>query len=185
MPDEQTPAEAEAPAAPAAAPARGKLPVIVGLVVVGIAAGGAVGALGAGPVLAKKFTAPPAAEADSAAAEGEAKPEGEAKAEAKGEVNSYLIDNLVLNPANSGGGRFLLASLNLRLKDAVTKDALAQRDAEARDAILRILGTKQVEELVDIGNREKFKREIRAVIEGMFAGRNVVVGVYFSQFVIQ
>ena len=118
-----------------------------------------------------------------AKAEGEAK--GEAKGESKGEVFSYLIDNLVLNPANSGGGRFLLASVNLRLTDAATKESLVQRDAEARDAILRVLGTKQVEELVNIGNRERFKKDIRALINGMFPGKNVVLGVYFSQFVIQ
>ena len=192
MSDEAVPTEAAPDAAPVAensTPKR-KLPLIAGLVIAGVAAGGAAGVLVAGPVIAKRFAAAPAAASAEAPAEGGSHGGKEGKegkeGEAKGaEAVSFVIDNLVLNPAGSGGSRFLLASVSLRLNSTATKDALALRDAEARDAILRLLGTKQVEELIDVNSRDKIKKEISTIVNGMFPGAKVVQGVFFSQFVIQ
>lgn len=182
MSDEPT--KTDAAAAPAAAPAKSKLPLIAGLVVAGIAAGGAVGVLIAGPALSRKYDAPATTASAAAPAEGGA--HGGKEGEAKGsEAVAYAIDNLVLNPAGSGGGRFLLVSVSLRLTSAAAKEALVLRDAEARDAILRVLGTKPVEELIEVVNREKIKKEIAQIVNGMFPGPKAVQGVYFSQFVIQ
>ena len=182
MPDEPTPATVEPTAE--AVPSKRKLPLIVGLVVAGVAAGGAVGVLVAGPVFAKKYVA----SAISSTAEAPAASGSHASKEADAggaEAVSFAIDNLVLNPAGANGSRFLLASVSLRLNSAAVKEALALREAEARDAILRVLGTKAVEELIDVNNRERLKKEIAALVNGMFPGPKVVQGVYFSQFVIQ
>jgi flagellar FliL protein len=168
----------------APAPAgRGRLPLIA-LAAVGLAVGGGTGALFIGPMLAKKMSAKAAShtEADSAATDSSAhgKP-GEAGV---GSPTVQLLENLVLNPAGSGGSRFLLLSIAIECADAKVLGNMQVRDAELRDVILTSLGSKTVEELTDVSARERIKKEIQASIEERF-GKASVSRIYFPQFVIQ
>lgn len=177
----------ETQAAPAASP-KPKLVMVIALALVGLGCGGAAGAFVAGPMVARKLIAAPAAHGDSTkggehGAKGEhGKGEGEGK-EAES-ASSYLLDNLVLNPAGSGGGRYLLASVSIRYGNASLKERMTSREAEMRDAILHVLGTKPVEELSDIARRDAIKAEVRIAIEAIL-GPKSVQGVFFPQFVIQ
>ncbi|MBI3791863.1 MAG: flagellar basal body-associated FliL family protein [Gemmatimonadetes bacterium] len=178
---EETAAPAEAADAP---PAKPKLVIVLALALAGLAAGGAAGALVAGPMIAKKLVPPPSAHADSGAAKaGEHAEKGKGGKDGEAEA-SFMLDNLVLNPAGSGGGRYLLASVSLRYANAALKEKFASREAEIRDAILHVLGTKSVEELSDFANRERFKKEITEQVDAIM-GPRTVAGVFFSQFVLQ
>jgi flagellar FliL protein len=182
MADQSSTAAAEnAEAAPA--PAKRRLP-LGAFIAAGIIGGGACGLFVAGPLLAKRVVR---SGADSLSAA--ATPKGGTKegaqpgaAEAAGPV--HLIDNLVLNPAGSGGLRFLLATVGVQMNNAASTEALKLREVEARDVVLGVLGTKRVEELADIKNREGYKLEIKDALELLF-GSGTVKGVYFSQFVVQ
>jgi len=193
------------PAADAAAPAKPKLPVLIGMVAVGLLVGGATGAVFVGPMVAKKMGkvtpvvvaadgehagADADAEggdhaeagADEEAAEGEAAPkEGEAAAEA---AAVHLLENLVLNPASSGGSRFLLLTVAIEVGNAKAAEDFKSRDAELRDIILTSLGVKTVEELTEIARREQFKTELKTAINAKF-GKKAVKSLYFPQFVVQ
>ncbi|MBY0489610.1 MAG: flagellar basal body-associated FliL family protein [Gemmatimonadaceae bacterium] len=192
--EEAKPAEQPAEGA---APAKPKLPILIGMVAVGLAVGGGTGAALLGPMVAKKMgKVPPAAEASkggegekAAAGEHAAPAEGEKPAEggkegAGAEAPVLMLDNLVLNPANSGGSRFLLLTVALEVSSATTMEDFKKRDAELRDIILTALGTKTVEQLTDITMREKFKSEISAAVESRF-GKKTVKRLYFPQFVVQ
>jgi flagellar basal body-associated protein FliL len=61
---------------------------------------------------------------------------------------------------------------------------MKERDPELRDAVLRYLGAKQVEELSDVAQRDSLKLGIRAAVVERF-GKGSVRDVYFPQFVIQ
>lgn len=194
------------PAADAAAPAKPKLPVLIGMVAVGLLVGGATGAVFVGPMVAKKMgkvtpvvvaadgehaDADADAEggdhadagADEAAADGEhaAPKEGEAAAEA---TAVHLLENLVLNPASSGGSRFLLLTVAIEVGNAKAAEDFKSRDAELRDIILTSLGVKTVEELTEIARREQFKTELKTAINAKF-GKKAVKSLYFPQFVVQ
>ena len=186
------------PAADAAAPAKPKLPVLIGMVAVGLLVGGATGAIFVGPMVAKKMgkvtPVVVAAEGDSthgeadaeggdhAPAEGEAAPkEGEAAAEA---AAVHLLENLVLNPASSGGSRFLLLTVAIEVGNTKAAEDFKSRDAELRDIILTSLGVKTVEELTEIARREQFKTELKTAINAKF-GKKAVKSLYFPQFVVQ
>ncbi|HCT55780.1 MAG TPA: hypothetical protein DGD08_01065 [Gemmatimonas aurantiaca] len=180
-----------------AAPSKPKLPILIGMVAVGLAVGGGTGAALLGPMVAKKMgkTTPivAAAHADSGAegAEGE---HGEAAAggehggaegkEAGAAASVLLLENLVLNPAGSGGSRFLLLSVAIEAGKATALEQFKARDAELRDIILTALGTKTVDELTDISKREIFKTELQAAVDGRF-GKQTVKRLYFPQFVVQ
>ena len=173
-------------------------------IVAGLALGGGVGAFAVGPALASGI-APSAsvavhakhhangADADSdgdATATGDEEGDGDAPAEEKKggkeapASSVYTIDNLVLNPAGSGGTRFLLLSIAFEMKDAAALDAIKTRDAELRDAVLVTLGAKSVEELSDMVSRDSLKVELRKATAKALRTKSVK-RVYFPQFVIQ
>lgn len=180
--------EPEVPAADEASPGKGASKLMLILAVVGgIAAGAAAGAFAVGPLVAQKLV--PHAAADSAkVAEGEEGGEepGEGK-EGEGTAKPvHTIDNLVLNPAESGGQRFLLLTIAFELKDAATLDALKARDAELRDVVLQSVGAKSVEFLADMAHRDSLKSELKTVAGKLFPDKKGAVRrIYFPQFVIQ
>ncbi len=71
------------------------------------------------------------------------------------------IDNLVLNPSGSGGTRHLMLSVAVEVKDDADAEQMKARDAEVRDAVLHVLGSKTVDELADIAARDSLKLELR------------------------
>jgi flagellar FliL protein len=175
------------------------------MVAVGLLVGGGTGAAFVGPMVAKKMgkSAPAAAAAadehatddeapaDEHAADGEgeasaeesAGKEGEAKAEGDG-APVHLLENLVLNPAASGGSRFLLLSVAIEVGNAKAGEDFKTRDAELRDIILTSLGVKTVDDLTEIARREEFKTELKAAINAKF-GKKAAKSLYFPQFVVQ
>ncbi len=175
---ETTPAEP----APGAAPARKlTLPLIV---IAGLVIGGAAGALVLGPRIARARSS--SKDGNGATAAADSLKSGDKTGEQKGaaETPVHLIDNLVLNPAGSGGTRFLLASVGLQTTSAAAEEMIKKREVEARDVVLAVLGAKHVEELAEISSRDKIKLELKAALDSLF-GPGVVRRVYFPQFVIQ
>jgi flagellar FliL protein len=178
--------ETDAPAdAPEGKKGGSKLVLMLALVG-GLAVGGAGGAFALGPMVAHQLV--PAAGADSAHAEEE--PEEEAKEGEGGAAAAkpvHVIDNLVLNPAESGGQRFLLLTIAFELKDAAALEEMKARDAELRDAVLQSVGARSVEYLADMAKRDSLKAELRGVAGKLFpdARKPVVRRIYFPQFVIQ
>lgn len=181
--EEQFETEGEAPPAPSKA----KLPLLIGLVAAGLAVGAGTGAAVLGPMAAKKMgkTLPVVSAADSlGGAEGdEQAPEGEAS-KAGAAATMMVLENLVLNPAGSGGSRFLLLSVAIEASKAQVLEQLKSRDAELRDIVLTSLGTRTVDELTDITLRDKFKTELQAQIEARF-GKQSIKRLFFPQFVVQ
>jgi flagellar FliL protein len=199
--------------APAPAGRSVPLPLLLAIVV-GLAAGAGAGFFAVGPALAsgiapavaanakKAKAAKPAGEHGDAAADDEGGHDEAAADDEEGEEEEaasgghggkegaaagapvYTLDNLVLNPAESGGTRFLLLTISFELKSAEMADAMKARDAELRDAVLVTVGNKTVEQLSDVAARDSLKVELRAAAGKLFK-KGGVKRVYFPQFVIQ
>ncbi|MDQ8162417.1 MAG: flagellar basal body-associated FliL family protein [Gemmatimonadota bacterium] len=172
-----------------AAPAKAKLPMLIGMVAVGLAIGGGAGAMFLGPMVAQKMGKVMPVAADSAhAAEGDHSAEGaEGAAGAEGataEAAIHVLDNMVLNPAGSGGSRYLLLTVAIEAGSATIVESFKARDAELRDIVLSTLGTKAVDQLTDMAAREGFKTEIITAVDERF-GKKSVKRIYFPQFVVQ
>lgn len=152
-----------------ATPKKGGRGILI-LALAGIAVGAGAGLFGLGPVLAKRRAAAPHAP--------------KAVSEVPSAAITHAIENLVLNPAGSGGTRFLMVTASFQLKDTGTETFMKEHEAEVRDHILALLGRKTVEELSDISQRDKIKKEVLDVVSPLFPP-NTVYKVFFSQFVIQ
>lgn len=181
MAEEKASETEQAAAAPPAKSGIAKLLPLIGGIVGGIALGGVLGFTLLGPKLSHR-TAAAAVTADSAK-EGAKGSGPEAK---KGDAPPpiYQVDNLVMNPAGSGGSHFLLMSVALQLKDASSLETIKGRDAELRDAILRLFSRKTSDQISDIAARDQFSVELMGVLDKMF-GAGTVAKIYFPQFVVQ
>ncbi|MDQ2889520.1 MAG: flagellar basal body-associated FliL family protein [Gemmatimonadota bacterium] len=178
---EATPPEAVSEEPIKKAGVAGKLPLIGG-VVGGLALGATLGFTMLGPKLSPKSA--PAATGATAASGATAANEGTAPKRTGAAPSIYQLDNLVLNPAGTGGAHFLLMSIALEVKDAGSLELLKGRDAELRDGILRLLSKKTIEQVTELQARDQFASELQVVLAKMF-GDGVVVKIYFPQFVIQ
>jgi flagellar FliL protein len=117
-------------------------------------------------------------EGDHAPKEGEPAPGG----------NLHLIDNLVMNPAGSGGTRFLMLSTAIEFRDGALVEQFKARDAEVRDLVLRVMGAKSVEQLADMPLREQIRKEMTDSLSMLVPKKDrkkAIVKIYFPQFVIQ
>lgn len=173
MAEEETTPESETEAPPAKK--SGKL-LLVGGLAAGVTLGSTMGFLVLGPKLAPS---PAHAAAKSAAARDSAE-----RAKRAEPSPIYQMDNLVLNPAGSGGTRFLLLSVALEVKDAATAEELKGHDAEMRDAILRLFGAKTVDQVAEASAREALRSEVNAALSKLLPA-GAIRRVYFPQFVIQ
>lgn len=125
------------------------------------------------------------AEGEHGPAAGEHK-EGEPAAAGGG--NLHLVDNLVMNPAGSGGTRFLMLSTAIEFKDAAMVEQFKARDAEVRDLVLRVMGAKTVEQLSDMAVREVIRKEVAdslAMLVPKKTRKKAITRIFFPQFVIQ
>jgi flagellar protein FliL len=180
------------------------LPIVLALV--GVGAGGFVGAKVVGPKLTASITGnltpaelaahKPAkggdgehgAEGDEEGAGDEEHADGAGKEGEHGPAGPppvYTISDLVLNPAGSGGTRFLMLSVAFDMKDSSAVDVLKQRDAEIKDAVLALVGAKTVEQLSEVTAREPLKAEINALVSTIVKKKKLIKRVSFPQFVIQ
>ncbi len=170
--------------------------VLIAALVGTLLVGSAAGVFAVGPMIAKKsgYVVAPSAhgEGDSASAEGEGgEGEGGGGEHEKGKEgeapvsNLQLIDNVVLNPAGSGGSRFLMLSASVELVDPKLVEEMKTRDAEVRDIVLRVLGALTVEELTEMSNREHLKQQLVDSLGTLFKKKKQIRRIYFPQFVIQ
>ncbi|HEX6925018.1 MAG TPA: flagellar basal body-associated FliL family protein [Longimicrobiaceae bacterium] len=167
-----------------AAPKRGGKKMILAIVLlVGAVAGGGAGAVFAGPLLAEMILGPAGAPVAEARTSGEGE-HGESDGHGAVGAATYLVDNLVLNPAGSNGTRFLMATVAFDLEQAEAAAQMGARDAQVRDALLSVLGHKTVEQLTDITARDSLKSELKDAVSGFFP-EGTIRAIYLPQFVIQ
>ena len=101
-----------------------------------------------------------------------------------GPGNVFEIDDLVVNPAESGGLRYVAASVSLRSARPAFVEEMATHEAPIKDALIRILGSKTVEELADIKAREAMREEILSEVDRLIPEQQIDA-VYFTRFVLQ
>lgn len=157
---------------------RGGLLILAVAGLLGIGVGGSLGGLLVGPMVGARMAT---ATADGAAEAGSGGHGGEGE-ESSGGI--HLIDNMVVNPAESNGTRFLLITVAADLGDFNDPEVLGDRDFAIRDAILQLLGSKTVAELSDISQRPQLISQIKDALDRVL-GPNTVRRLFIPQFVIQ
>ncbi len=96
----------------------------------------------------------------------------------------YMIDQIIVNPAGTGGRRFLSTSIGFELETGEAGDLLNEREAIVRDALITILSSQSVPELSDFKQREKLRKLIRLRVSKLLQTEDIAA-VYFTEFILQ
>jgi flagellar FliL protein len=165
----------DAPAAPAAPPAKSKLLVILLCSV--LAAGAAGGAVWF--MTAKKSDEPAQVEASKDG-------KGDPKAPA---VYVKFDPPFVVNFENKGMMRFLQVSVEVMTRDPLTADTIKQHDPKLRNDLLMLLGGQTYETISSREGKERLRTDALKVVAEVIAGEGgkaeSVEQLYFTSFVMQ
>jgi flagellar FliL protein len=100
------------------------------------------------------------------------------------ESNIYLINEIIVNPAGTGGTRFLSASIGFELEGSKVGKLFRERDAVVRDALITILSSQSVPQLSDFMQRERLRKLIMLRVKKILKTDDIAA-VYFTEFAMQ
>jgi len=120
-------------------------------------------------------------------AQGES-PKGHSKGKKDGHESEastiYTIKDIIINPAGTGGTRFLSVSFAFDLESEELKAELETREPVIRDALITILSSKTVAQLTDPRQKEIARYQIKKRISDLMK-TDELAGVYYTDFVLQ
>lgn len=129
--------------------------------------------------------APADEESDHEEEEGEEAEEGEGHGEeGKSGSNVALLDEIIVNPAGTGGRRFLSTIVGFTLKSPKSQPVLMAQMPIVRDAAITLLSSKSLDQLASIAYRDTLRAELVTTVNAL-VGEKPVTGVVFSTYVLQ
>jgi len=188
---------AETAPAPAEAPRRGLLVPLGAAAIVAVAAVGAAllftGLLTQG---AKEGAVPPDEPGNGAAADPGESDTGSAPATSRAEEAAggqakepeglpLELDTIMVNVYKTRQRRYLVVKVTLMVKDRETLASIEKQKLEVRDQLISLLKAKTLEELDEPEVTQRLGREIQDALDLSLGLKRGIVGVFFSQFVVQ
>lgn len=96
----------------------------------------------------------------------------------------YQIEEIVVNPAETEGTRYLVVSVGLKVRNSRDLDQIESQEVVIRDAMINMLGRRTVSELADIDERNQIKQEL-GMMTNQILGKRAVRNLFFTQYVMQ
>ncbi len=96
----------------------------------------------------------------------------------------YVVEDIIVNPANTQGKRLMLTSLGFDLGDEVSNSSMEEKEIPVRDMIINTLASKTIEQLSNVQYRDTLKAEITGNLKKLIP-KIKVNKVYFSKYIIQ
>ncbi|MFQ5649081.1 MAG: flagellar basal body-associated protein FliL [bacterium] len=96
----------------------------------------------------------------------------------------YEITDLVINPAESGGRRYLVLELALETDNSKLLEEATSKEIWIRDAIITLLTKKTAEELLELSIRKKLKKQILETLNNRMA-EGKFERIYFKKYLLQ
>ncbi len=103
-----------------------------------------------------------------------------------GEAQSLVIavGDIVVNPAGTGGTRFLSVSFGFELGSAELAAEFEARQPLVRDALITILSSKTVAQLTDVKQKEIVRYQVKKRLSQLL-NTDEISAVYYTDFVLQ
>lgn len=100
------------------------------------------------------------------------------------EQTVYTVNDIVINPAGTGGTRFLSVSFGFTLETPELVQEFEEKDVLIRDALITILSSKTIPQLSDPKQKEIIRYQIKKRISKLLETDDLS-GVYYKDFVMQ
>jgi flagellar FliL protein len=101
-----------------------------------------------------------------------------------GDALTYAIKDIVVNPAGTGGSRFLSVSVDFELGSPKLAAEFESREPLVRDALITILTSKTVSQLTDVKQKEIMRYQIKKRLSALLETEDIKA-VYYTDFVLQ
>ena len=98
--------------------------------------------------------------------------------------NMFMISDIIVNPAGTGGTRFLSTSIGFEVEKSSASGRLTEKEAIIRDALITILSSQSIPELSDFRQRDRLRLVIERRVEKILKSEDIAA-VYFTEFVLQ
>lgn len=109
----------------------------------------------------------------------------ESNADAPIEYGKFLeLKNIVANPANTKGGRYLMVNIGFESDRQAVLDELESKEIVVRDEILNLLSNQTPAQLSDIDRRDSIKSALRQNVNRVLR-EGEIQRLYFTQYVLQ
>jgi len=135
----------------------------------------------------QKVEPPPAPvekEAEAKAEEHKSEAGGHGGEAAAAEANYFNIESIIVNPAGTGGTRYLSCGISFEMAGAEDVKVFESKAAQVKDILITILSSKTVDELADITRRNQMRRQILTIVN-RFLTPTQAKAVYLTDFVLQ
>jgi flagellar basal body-associated protein FliL len=109
------------------------------------------------------------------------------KEEKKSDANEGVIiglDDIVINPSDTKGRRFVFISLGIELEPGKPQEEIKKRIPAISDAVLTLLSQKPLSEFIEVVNRDILRQEVLLKIKEVTSS-NLVHQIYFTKFIIR
>lgn len=113
-----------------------------------------------------------------------AEEEGEGHEGGKNAVQVVMMDEIIVNPAGTGGRRFLSTVIGVQSSTPKAEEKIMGRMALMRDAAITLLSSKSLDQLASIQYRDSLKSELKNAVVAQLPGV-AVENIVFSTYVLQ
>jgi flagellar basal body-associated protein FliL len=96
----------------------------------------------------------------------------------------YDLEEIVVNPAQSNGQRFLVVGITLELYHHDTVPNIERQKVRVRERIHKTVGSRSVNQLVMFDEREIMREDLISEINDILGARSVR-NLYFTRYIIQ
>ena len=100
------------------------------------------------------------------------------------EAGNYELEELIVNPAETNGQRFLVVELSLELYDKAHSELIDEKQQEIKHNMLEVLSSRTVIQLTQLKEREKLREELVDVTNDAI-GQRSVRNLYYTRYVMQ
>ncbi len=96
----------------------------------------------------------------------------------------YMVDDLIINPANTDGKRLLLSSLGFDVASEQSNAELKAKDVLLKDAIISVMSGKSLTQLANMAYRDTLRVEITKRVTQLMPAVKINT-IYFSKYILQ
>jgi|SRR5690554_4759451 len=100
------------------------------------------------------------------------------------DIGYYQMEELVVNPANTNGKRYLLVEISMEIDDIKHIPLLEKNQMKLKQEIIETLSVRTISELIKVQGREELRSEIIDLINSTI-GVQTVRNLYFTKYVMQ
>ncbi len=95
------------------------------------------------------------------------------------------LKDMVVNLADADHPRYITISLTLSIEGAESQDALAEKEAAIRDAVLMVISSHRYRDLLSPEGKDALKEELAKAVDGALDKGMTVSEVLFTNFVME